>query len=115
MQGSRSTALKALLYLDVITLSGLVLSRATAADTWVLVFIACAFGISFLSTIVAFFYFMVKDPDALRSEKYAIDKMSIEKGIVGDDLSGMRRVSVRGAAIAIGAAPTSIEHHEGRS
>jgi hypothetical protein len=38
--------------------------------------------------LIAYLYCLFNDRDALRSETYSIQKMAIEKGFVGDDLSG---------------------------
>ncbi len=115
MQGSRSTALKALLYLDAISFVGISSVSAAGAAIWVQVFLACLLTMSFVSTLAAYFYFMFKDPDALRSEKFAIDKLSIEKGIVGDSISGLSRVSSSNQTISIGKAPVTSIEHEGRA
>jgi len=42
--------------------------------------------------LIAYFYLMIKDRDALRSERYSIQKLAIEKGIVGDDISGVLQI-----------------------
>ena len=34
-------------------------------------------------------FFMFKDSDALRSERYSLSKMAIEKGLIGDDIKGL--------------------------
>ena len=38
--------------------------------------------------IGAYLYLLCVDRDALRSEKYSIDKLAIEKGVFGDNLTG---------------------------
>lgn len=38
--------------------------------------------------VAAFIFFALKDPEQLRTEKYSIQKMAIEKGFVGDDVTG---------------------------
>ena len=44
--------------------------------------------------MVAYVFFMVKAPDALRSEKYSILKTAMEKRLVGDSLTGLREAIV---------------------
>ena len=39
--------------------------------------------------LVAYLIFIRIDPDALRSEHYSLSKMAIERGLVGDSLSGL--------------------------
>jgi hypothetical protein len=109
MHGSRSTVLKSLLYLDAITLIGTVSSPVAHAATWLQVVIAVAFCLSFVSTLLAYGYFMFKDPDALRSEKFGIDKLTIEKGLVGDNNSGLARAPVSEPLIP-GHEPPRLEH-----
>jgi hypothetical protein len=38
----------------------------------------------------AYFHYMRHEPDALRSERYSIRKLEIEKGLLGDDRVGLR-------------------------
>jgi hypothetical protein len=45
--------------------------------------------------IVAYVYFALRDPDALRSESFALRKMAIQKGIIGDDLMGHVELDAR--------------------
>ena len=49
----------------------------------------------------AYVYCLVTDRDALRSETYTIQKMAIEKGFVGDSLTGVLSLDtdVRGRMI----------------
>lgn len=44
----------------------------------------------FLSSYV---YFMRTNPDALRSEQFSLSKLAIEKGLIGDTLSGLHPAS----------------------
>ena len=38
--------------------------------------------------LIAYIYFAFKNPDELRSESYSIQKLAIEKGFIGDSISG---------------------------
>lgn len=42
--------------------------------------------------LVAYIYFALTDKDALRSEKFYLHKMALQKGFVGDDSSGYIKV-----------------------
>jgi len=44
--------------------------------------------ISIILYIVFYMYFAFTDKDALRSEKYSIQKLAIQKGFIGDDQTG---------------------------
>ena len=48
-----------------------------------------AFGADVILFFCAFVYFAVTDKDALRSERFGIQKMAIEKGYIGDSMSGL--------------------------
>lgn len=36
----------------------------------------------------AYIYLLLRDPDALRSEEFSLNKMALEKGLVGDSTHG---------------------------
>jgi hypothetical protein len=41
-----------------------------------------------LAYLFAYFFLLVKDRDALRSERFQLSKMAIERSIVGDSIEG---------------------------
>jgi hypothetical protein len=41
--------------------------------------------------LVAYGYLLLKNPDALRSENFTLSKLAIEKGLVGDNISGLHQ------------------------
>lgn len=56
--------------------------------------------------LTSYGFFAIKNPDSLRSEKYNLSKMALERSITGDTLAGFSELdsdSVR---------PPSLEHHE---
>lgn len=59
------------------------------APVWLIVMFAGFDVLSVLTYVGAFIYCVFKDRDALRSETYLIKKSAIEKGFVGDSLSGV--------------------------
>ncbi|VVE15125.1 hypothetical protein PIN31115_02833 [Pandoraea iniqua] len=84
--GSRSTVLQPLGWFIGISFSASVALFSVHAPIWAG---AAALGLAGLGAIVylgAYGYFAVTDKDSLRSEKYGIQKMAIQRGIVGDDL-----------------------------
>lgn len=93
--GSKSTAMQPLIWLTGILISGLILSSSLGGPEWILVLIACLLGVTVLIFIGSYIYYGVKSPDALRSEKFTLSKMAIEKNLVGDNLSGL--IEVEGA------------------
>ncbi len=87
--GTRSTVLNPLGWLIALLLPATIGSFYFKTPTWLGVILAI---LSFLSVILYFFsyiYFMFKDRDALRSEKFSLQKLLIEKGFFGDDTQGL--------------------------
>jgi hypothetical protein len=72
LTGSKSTALKPILALDGLFLAALVACNSHWLTTpdWVRIFISVGLGVSLIVTLFTYVYFVVKDPDALRSEHY---------------------------------------------
>lgn len=88
-KGSRSTVLKPLGWLIPMLLSSMLISFYIGSPSWVSVLLV-VFNI--LTVALYFFTYMFclfKDRDALRSEKFSIQKMAIEKGYLGDDSTGL--------------------------
>lgn len=85
--GSRSTALKPLMWFIGITLTGTIGCFRFGAPLWVgaaVGILACLGSIVYLG---AYVYFALTDKDALRSETYSIQKLALERRLVGDDAS----------------------------
>lgn len=86
---SRSTALKPLGWLGTLLAFSLLAAIRIGAPTWVLWVCGGGLALTVLLYIAAFIYLLFKDRDALRSEKYSIQKLAIEKGLVGDSTRGL--------------------------
>jgi hypothetical protein len=86
---SRSTALNPLMLMTGVLGSATLTSFLLQAPTWASIVFATFTGLPILLFLVAYIFFMIRDPDALRSERYSIQKMAIEKGLIGDDLHGL--------------------------
>lgn len=88
-QGSRSTALNPLGWLVALLMPGVVATSIWSVPvvvTMTLLVMLCAASVLYGG---AYIYFMLKDPDALRSEKFTLSKMALERTAVGDDLVGL--------------------------
>jgi hypothetical protein len=72
-----------------ILFSALLAAVKLDAPKWMLVGVFAMLCLCFLLFIVAYIYFCITNPDALRSEKFALTKMAIERGISGDNLAGI--------------------------
>lgn len=87
-QGSRSTALNPLGWALTIALSALLVAVVEHAQAYITGILATFAGIILLTYLAAYIYFMIKDPDALRSEKFTLSKLAIERSITGDNIAG---------------------------
>ena len=87
--GSKSTILKPLTWFLSLVIGGLILLIKLGAPNWTIVLFAIIVCIAILLFFFAYVYCLFKDRDALRSEKYSIQKMAIEKGIIGDNIVGI--------------------------
>ena len=86
---SRSSTLNPLQWALVILVGSVGFAAATHVPSWIVSALGVAAVINFALFIYAYIYFMVKSPDALRSESYSLRKMAIQKGLMGDSLHGL--------------------------
>ena len=87
--GAKSTVLKPLNWALSIMIVAFVWCIRSNIPLWVLIFLSILIGILFIVIIYTYLYCLFTDKDAIRSEKFTIQKMAIEKGILGDDLRGV--------------------------
>lgn len=83
--GSKSTILKPLT--GLIAVFGIIFLSALkiGAAAWVYCIITIMISLTFILFLFAYVFCLLKDRDALRSEKFSIRKMEIERGIYGDN------------------------------
>jgi len=98
-QGSRSTVLRPLAWLLGISVTAVVACVEAKAPDWLIIVFAVASGLTVLLYLGAYVYCLIYDRDALRTEKYSIQKLGIEKGYVGDSFTGMIEGSRAGRAL----------------
>jgi hypothetical protein len=91
--GARSTALQPLAWLAGILTVGLVFAPSRNAPSWVLGVFAGLLGVSVAIFLCSYIYFALNQPDALRSEKFTLSKMAIEKNLIGDNRAGLLEIS----------------------
>jgi hypothetical protein len=87
--GGRSTALKPLGWLLSILILGLLGVARAGLAPWIIETFVIFMALAALLYLAAYVFFMCKNPDALRSERYAIEKLAIEKSVVGDSSRGI--------------------------
>ena len=86
--GRRSTVLSTLIVMGGVLLVGLVGSLWVSAPEWLLKWLAGLVVGDAVLFGIAFLYFMFKNPDALRSESFELEKMAMDRGFLGDSLQG---------------------------
>jgi hypothetical protein len=89
---SRSSVINPLQWTMVPLLFALLAVLLAHGPTWLLLFFAGLICLVVLLLLGAYIYFMIKNPDALRSETYSLARTAIEKPLLGDSLSGLREV-----------------------
>lgn len=87
--GSRSTILKPLTWFISLIIGGTLLLLKYNSPQWLIIMFSITMGLSILIFLFAFVFCLFTDKDAIRSEKYSIQKMAIEKGVYGDNNTGV--------------------------
>lgn len=87
--GSKSTILKPLSWFISIIIIGLILAINNEAPNWIIILFAIILSILVIVFIGSYIYCLIYDKDAIRSEKFSIQKLAIEKGLIGDNLIGI--------------------------
>ncbi len=108
-KGTRSTALHSLQWALGLLLAALPHTILAKAPEWMLVALLVAIAIVLAVFLGAYIYFLVRNPDALRSEQFTLSKLAIEKGLVGDNISGFTDPSSQLSAAEGTLAITSVE------
>jgi hypothetical protein len=85
---TKSTVLKPLGWLIGLTLVASVSMYHYGVPAWLAGTVGTLCIASIVLYIAAYIYFAITDKDALRSERYSIQKLAIQKGFIGDDQSG---------------------------
>lgn len=91
--GSRSTVLQPLIWLVGFLLTATLLAAKYQLIPWLVYMLAVLLGFSISIFLIAFVVFSMKNPDYLRSEKFTLSKMAIEKNLIGDDIAGLHEVT----------------------
>lgn len=99
--GGRSSVLNSLgwmMFILVGTLMGLVRS---GAESWLIILFSVFISLILVWYLGFYFFFALRSPDTLRSEKFSLQKMAIEKGIYGDSESGFIEKSISENALSL--------------
>lgn len=88
-KGARSTALHSLQWGLGLILAAIPSTHFVGTPNWILTFLVVMLGILFLTYIGTFLFLLFSDRDALRSEQFTLSKMAIERGLIGDNVTGL--------------------------
>lgn len=88
-KGARSTALHSLQWGLGLLLTGIPVAVYVDSPTWLIVVLSALLVILFTTYIGSYLYLLFKDRDALRSEHFTLSKMAIERGLMGDSMTGL--------------------------
>ena len=89
LRTSRSTVMTPLGWLLAIEFAGLAGALKYHAPEWVTVVIVVLLGLCTVTYVAVYVYFGLKSPDALRSERFSLSKMAIERSARGDNVAGL--------------------------
>lgn len=89
--GSRSTVLNPLAWLIGLCASASIASFHYGTPSWLGTMFGVLSGLSIVLYLASYVFFGATDKDALRSEKFSIQKLAIQKGFIGDDQVGYIR------------------------
>lgn len=87
-RGARSTVLHPLQWALFLSIIGTVGNAGAGGPQWLTGLLAVVLCTVTLVLLVFYGIAFFRDPDLLRSEKYAIDKMMVERNLIGDDTTG---------------------------
>ncbi len=93
-KGAKSTALHSLQWLMAMLLVSLPVCVFVNTPEWLLYLVTGALGLVLLVFLIAYIFLLFTDRDSLRSETYTLSKMAIERGLVGDNLTGLHNPEI---------------------
>jgi len=91
-KGTSSTALRPFGWMMGLLLPSTFVSISINAPLWVTVIIVICVCLNMFLYIICSLYFIFRSPDSLRSEVFVLKKMSIEKSLIGDSKSGLKKI-----------------------
>jgi hypothetical protein len=98
---SRSDILRPLAGLIGILITAIILMIVAKGPEWLLILMSALLVFSIVIYFFAYVFCLFRDRDALRSEKYSLQKMALEQGIFGDNLSGIEEQPLKNPQLAL--------------
>jgi hypothetical protein len=114
VRGARSTVINPIGWLIATILAGLTGLLYLNAPAWLVILLGVFLALSITTSILSYVYFAIKSPDSLRSERFTLSKMVIEKSLKGDDLTGLIDPSLQMSSNLLPNTPDepTVESHE---
>ncbi len=106
-RGSRSTALQPLTWLLAVLAVFFVGSLKYRSPVWISAVILIAVVLTVLVYLTAYLYLIKNNPDATRSEKFALEKMALQQSRTGDNQSGFSERQLQEATAVV--LPNTVE------
>ncbi|TGS13736.1 hypothetical protein EN852_014890 [Mesorhizobium sp. M2E.F.Ca.ET.209.01.1.1] len=88
---SRSDVLKPLAWLIALLVASLALSAWVRGPEWLLIADSVMLFCTVILYLGAYTFCLISNPDALRSEKYSLQKFALEHQLIGDSTAGLFR------------------------
>jgi hypothetical protein len=88
---SRSSITNPLQWMVVILLGGVILGTVIHLPPWLIESLVVLLILVLAVFLYSYLFFMHTKPDVLRSEHFHLSKMRIERGLVGDSLTGLTK------------------------
>lgn len=95
VNGNKSTILLPLRWLIGLSFSATLIAVLIKAPNWMTIMFSIVSGLAIILFLYAYIYSLLNNPENLRSEKYTIQRMAIERGIFGDDIVGQIKVETK--------------------
>lgn len=96
--GGRSTVLQPLGWLVATLTLGIGLASASGSPLWSIKLLGILLSICVAVYLLGYIYFAITNPDALRSEKFTLSKMALEKNLIGDNTAGLLEMEEAGSS-----------------
>lgn len=108
-EGTKATVLKPLGWMTLIVISATLSAFYLKSPKWLGVLFSIFTCLTMILYLFTYIYCLFKDKDALRSETYSIQKLAIEKGFIGDSISGVFEIDIDRPKRLIKSSPESAE------
>lgn len=91
-RGTRSTVLAPMTWALSLLIAGLLIGPRVGLPPWGMILLGVGIGILMVNFLAMSWYFAIKDPDALRSERFILTKLAMHRrNFEGDNLVGFVR------------------------